>query len=101
VLEARGLDVTPGMIVKLRQRGDDATADILEVILREEVGHVAAGSRWFRWHCAQRGLEPQSTFRALLAEYARAVLYGPFNRAARLEAGFDADELASLDALAN
>jgi uncharacterized ferritin-like protein (DUF455 family) len=100
VLEARGLDVTPGMIVKLRQRGDHATADILDVILREEVGHVAAGSRWFRWHCVRRGLEPRSTFRALLAEYARAVLYGPFNREARLEAGFDADELASLDALA-
>jgi uncharacterized ferritin-like protein (DUF455 family) len=101
VLEARGLDVTPGMIAKLRQLGDETTAGILEVILREEVGHVAAGSRWFRWHCSQRGLEPQATFRALLAEYARAVLYGPFNRAARLEAGFDADELASLEALAN
>ncbi|MGY4515427.1 ferritin-like domain-containing protein [Lysobacter sp. HA18] len=101
VLEARGLDVTPGMIVKLRQRGDDATADILDVILREEVGHVAAGSRWFRWHCVQRGLEPQPTFKALLAEYARAVLYGPFNREARLEAGFDAEELASLESLAN
>lgn len=100
VLEARGLDVTPGMILKLRQRGDDATADILDVILREEVGHVAAGSRWFRWYCAQRGLEPRSTFKALLAEYARAVLYGPFNRQARLEAGFDAEELASLETLA-
>ncbi len=101
VLEARGLDVTPGMIAKLRQLGDDATADILEVILREEVGHVAAGSRWFRWHCAQRGLEPRETFRMLLAEYARAVLYGPFNRAARLEAGFDAEELESLEALSS
>ncbi|GAB1595291.1 ferritin-like domain-containing protein [Lysobacter claricitrinus] len=101
VLEARGLDVTPAMIVKLRQRGDDATADILEAILREEVGHVAAGSRWFRWHCTQRGLEPQATFKSLLGEYARAVLYGPFNREARLEAGFDAEELASLETLAN
>jgi uncharacterized ferritin-like protein (DUF455 family) len=100
VLEARGLDVTPGMIAKLRQRGDDATVAILEVILREEVAHVAAGSRWFRWHCEQRGLEPRATFRALLADYARAVLHGPFNHAARLEAGFDADELASLEALA-
>lgn len=101
VLEARGLDVTPGMITKLRQHGDDATADILGMILREEVAHVAAGSRWFRWYCAQRGLEPRATFRALLAEYARAVLYGPFNRQARLEAGFDAEELASLEGLAN
>lgn len=101
VLEARGLDVTPGMIAKLRQHGDRATADVLEVILREEVAHVAAGSRWFRWYCAQRGVEPRSTFQALLAEYARAVLYGPFNHAARLEAGFDAEELASLETLSN
>ena len=99
VLEARGLDVTPGMIAKLRQRGDGATVAILEVILREEVAHVAAGSRWFRWYCTQRGLEPQPTFRALLGEYARAVLHGPFNHAARLEAGFDADELATLEAM--
>ncbi|KAG1080813.1 hypothetical protein G6F40_015731 [Rhizopus arrhizus] len=48
VLEARGLDVTPGMIEKLRNVGDGATADVLEVILREEVAHVAAGSRWYR-----------------------------------------------------
>jgi uncharacterized ferritin-like protein (DUF455 family) len=100
VLEARGLDVTPGMIGRLRQRGDDATAGILEVILREEVAHVAAGSRWFRWHCSQRGLEPRATFRALLVEYARGVLHGPFNRQARLEAGFDVEELASLESLA-
>jgi uncharacterized ferritin-like protein (DUF455 family) len=101
VLEARGLDVTPGMIAKLRQLGDDATAEVLEVILREEVGHVAAGSRWFRWHCQRRGLEPHATFKALLAQYARAVLYGPFNRAARLEAGFDLEELDSLETFAN
>jgi hypothetical protein len=51
VLEARGLDVTPGMIEKLRNVGDGETADVLEVILREEVAHVAAGSRWYRWYC--------------------------------------------------
>jgi uncharacterized ferritin-like protein (DUF455 family) len=96
VLEARGLDVTPGMIVKLRQLGDDATADILEVILREEVGHVAAGSRWFRWHCEREGVEPESTFRRLLAEYGRGVLYGPFNLEARSAAGFSDEELDAL-----
>jgi len=99
VLEARGLDVTPGMIVKLRSLGDDATADILEVILREEVGHVAAGSRWFRWYCERAGVEPAPRFRELLAEYARAVLYGPFNLEARSAAGFDEDELAQLRAI--
>jgi uncharacterized ferritin-like protein (DUF455 family) len=98
VLEARGLDVTPGMIVKLRSLGDATTADILEVILREEVAHVAAGSRWYRWYCERAGVEPRSRFRELLREYAGGVLHGPFNTAARLEAGFDADELQSLQA---
>ena len=96
VLEARGLDVTPGMIVKLRSLGDGETADVLEIILREEVAHVAAGSRWFRWHCQRRGIDPAPTFRALLAEYARAVLHGPFNVEARSAAGFSDEELAAL-----
>lgn len=99
VLEARGLDVTPGMIEKLRALGDEATAAILEVILEEEVAHVAAGSRWYRWHCARAGVDPQATFRALLEQYAGGVLHGPFNHEARRRAGFDAVELASLCAL--
>lgn len=98
VLEARGLDVTPGMIRKLRELGDDATADILVVILREEVGHVAAGSRWYRWYCEKQGVEPRSRFRELLREYAGGYLHGPFNLEARLAAGFDEDELAALEA---
>lgn len=100
VLEARGLDVTPGMIVKLRSLGDDITADILEVILREEVGHVAAGSRWFRWYCERAGVDPLPRFRELLAQYARAVLYGPFNHEARGAAGFGPEELEALEKLA-
>ena len=100
VLEARGLDVTPGMIVKLRALGDHDTVGVLEVILEEEVAHVAAGSRWFRWFCERRGAEPESTFRDLLSEYARAVLHGPFNIDARAAAGFSAEELAALQALA-
>ena len=97
VLEARGLDVTPAMIVKLRQLGDHATADILDVILREEVGHVAAGSRWFRWHCAREGVDPEPAFRRLLVEYGRGVLYGPFNHDARSAAGFSEEELQALE----
>ena len=101
VLEARGLDVTPGMIVKLRQVGDHATAGILEVILREEVGHVAIGSHWFRWHCARAGVAPARRFRELLAEYATGVLRKPFNMEARMQAGFDVEELESLLAAAD
>lgn len=96
VLEARGLDVTPAMIVKLRALGDDNTADILEIILREEIGHVAAGSRWFRWYCEREGVDPDTTFRRLLSEYGRGVLYGPFNLDARSAAGFSEEELQAL-----
>ncbi len=96
VLEARGLDVTPTMIVKLRALGDDVTADILDVILREEIAHVAAGSRWFRWYCERASLAPEATFRRLIAEYGRGVLYGPFNLEARSAAGFSDEELQAL-----
>lgn len=96
VLEARGLDVTPGMIVKLRSLGDIDTVQVLETILREEVEHVAAGSRWYRWYCERAGIEPRGRFKELLREYAGGYLHGPFNLQARLLAGFDEDELASL-----
>lgn len=95
VLEARGLDVTPGMIERLRQAGDGQTVAILEQILREEIGHVAIGSRWFAWLCAQRGLEERPTFRRLLAEHGMQVR-PPLNHAARLAAGFAAEELGEL-----
>ena len=100
VLEARGLDVTPGMIARLQGMGDAETVAILEVILREEVAHVAAGSRWFRWYCERAGVDPAPTFQRLLGEYARAVLHGPFNLDARAAAGFDDDELALLQGFA-
>ncbi|MGH8076471.1 MAG: ferritin-like domain-containing protein [Lysobacter sp.] len=98
VLEARGLDVTPTMITKLRALGDEATVAILEVILREEVAHVAAGSRWFNWYCERADIAPGPRFRELLGEYARAALYGPFNIEARSAAGFSDDELRMLEA---
>jgi uncharacterized ferritin-like protein (DUF455 family) len=94
VLEARGLDVTPGMIARLRSVGDDTTAGILEVILREEVAHVAAGTRWFRWCCERDGRDPVATFHDLLRERLAGGLRGPFNPDARRAAGFGEDELA-------
>ncbi len=100
VLEARGLDVTPGMIERLRGVGDAASAAILDIILREEIAHVAAGSRWFGYCCAREGRDPDATFAALIAEHARGALKGPFNVDARLAAGFSAAELARLEAAA-
>ena len=100
VLEARGLDVTPGMIERLRQLGDSRTIAILEVILREEVAHVAAGTRWYHHCCARDGLDPVDTFFALLRDYMGVNLRGPFNLPARREAGFAEAELERLMALA-
>ena len=100
VLEARGLDVTPGMIERLRAAGDVATVAILELILREEVAHVAAGSRWFAWCCAGEGADPDATFAQLIARHARGVVRGPFNTQARLAAGFSEQELARQQAAA-
>jgi uncharacterized ferritin-like protein (DUF455 family) len=100
VLEARGLDVTPGMITRLRDVGDETTAAILEVILREEVAHVAAGSRWFRWCCERDGVEPEPEFARLLALHARGSVRGPLNLDARAAAGFSARELEAMTAAA-
>lgn len=100
VLEARGLDVTPGMIERLRGLGDERTVAILEVILREEVAHVAAGTRWYRHCCERDGIDPIETFFTLLRDYMGVSLRGPFNRPARLEAGFVEEELDRLAALA-
>jgi uncharacterized ferritin-like protein (DUF455 family) len=97
VLEARGLDVTPGMITRLRRVDDEATIAILETILREEVDHVAAGSRWFAWCCDRAGVDPQAEFRRLLDVHFRGILRGPFNTEARLRAGFTPEELARLE----
>ncbi len=98
VLEARGLDVTPGMIEKLRQVGDDRTVALLEVILEEEEAHVAIGTRWFHHCCQLRGAEPDSTFDSLLKQYFADQLRGPFNLPARRRAGFSEPELERLQA---
>ncbi|MGF1642057.1 MAG: ferritin-like domain-containing protein [Thiotrichales bacterium] len=96
VFEARGLDVTPAIIEKFRAIGDHASVAALEVILRDEVGHVAAGDRWFRWGCARLGLAPEPTFREWVRTYLKGQVRGPFNVEARLRAGFSADELRNL-----
>ncbi|MGF1546684.1 MAG: ferritin-like domain-containing protein [Thiotrichales bacterium] len=96
VFEARGLDVTPSIIAKFRGIGDQASVAVLEVILRDEVGHVAAGDRWFRWGCARLNLPPEATFRAWVRTYLKGEVRGPFNVEARLAAGFTAQELQAL-----
>lgn len=93
VLEARGLDVTPGMIERLRQSGHTRAVEILEIIYRDEVGHVEVGSRWYNYLCAQQGRNPDSTFQYLIETHAAAKLCPPFNREARGRAGFSEIEL--------
>lgn len=96
VLEARGLDVTPGLRERFAQSGDDDAVAILDVILREEIGHVAIGMRWFRQACAEHALDPAATFVALTREHRAPRPHLPLNRAARLQAGFTEDQLTAL-----
>jgi uncharacterized ferritin-like protein (DUF455 family) len=98
-LEARGLDATPLIQAKLQRAHTPealAVVDILDIILRDEVGHVAIGNHWYRWLCAQRGLDPEAHYPSLVAQYDAPHLKPPFNDAARLQAGFSAQELAAL-----
>lgn len=95
-LEARGLDASPALRAKLAQAGDQRAAEILDLILREEIGHVAIGNRWFGWLCAQRGLDPLAAFAQLQAEHRAPKPRGPFNMEARRAAGFSAAELELL-----
>lgn len=99
VMEARGLDVTPAMIDRFRAVGDDETAACLEVILRDEVGHVAAGTRWFGYLCAMRGFDPEVTYFELLQAYFSGEVRCPLNRSDRRRAGFSEAELDHLEAL--
>jgi len=96
VLEARGLDVAPGIIQRLDKVGDDNGVAILEIIQRDEIGHVEIGTRWFNYCCAQRGVEPESTFFNLIDKYMKGVLKGPFNIEARSKAGFSVSELNTI-----
>ena len=100
VLEARGLDVTPDMIRRLEQAGDTAVVEVLKIILRDEIGHVEIGTRWYRYLCAQRNIEPDATFEALVSEYMPGQVKTPFHYEARQQAGFNAAEMASLERLA-
>jgi uncharacterized ferritin-like protein (DUF455 family) len=90
VLEARGLDVTPGMIERLERHGDRASAAALQVIYDEEIGHVACGRRWFLWECTRRGRESVAAYRDLVRQHFRGALKPPFNKAAREAAGLAA-----------
>ncbi|MBY0454680.1 MAG: ferritin-like domain-containing protein [Burkholderiaceae bacterium] len=95
-LEARGLDASVPIRDKLKQVGDSKAAAILDIILRDEIGHVAVGNHWYKYLCAQRGLDPVSTYALLAKQYNAPRLRGPFNLDARRAAGFDEAELAAL-----
>jgi len=96
VLEARGLDVTPGMIKKLKNQPDDGLVEILQKIFDEEIGHVKIGSHWFNLICEQRNLVPDETFSHLLDTYMKGSSFGPFEFEAREQAGFSKKEMQDL-----
>ncbi len=91
VLEARGLDVTPGMIAIFEKAGDAQAVAAMKVIYAEEVGHVAYGSKWFNWLCGRDGADPKDRFHALVRRYFHGQLKPPFNEEKRAEAGLPPD----------
>ena len=98
-LEARGLDATPPMQAKLRKVGTPhalRAVDILDIILKDEIGHVAIGNHWYRHLCEARGLEPIATYALLATKYGAPRLRGPLNLQARAQAGFSDAELVLL-----
>jgi uncharacterized ferritin-like protein (DUF455 family) len=95
-MEARGLDALPALRDKLAQAGDLQAAQILDITLRDEVGHVAIGNTWFNYLCEKDGLPPLDTFMRLCVEYSAPKLRGPFNLEARRKAGFTEAELEQL-----
>lgn len=95
-LEARGLDATPPLQARFAQAGDRRAVEILGVILRDEVGHVAIGNRWYRWLCERDGLDPQAHTREMAQRHGAPRLRPPFNLDARRAAGFGDDDLAAL-----
>ena len=97
VLEARGLDVLPGIMHKLASSGAHEAVAIMSTILHDEIGHVAIGNHWYAHLCKQRGLEPLETFRTLLREYNAPKLRGPLHTTARLAAGFTEAEMKMLE----
>ncbi len=91
VLEARGLDVTPGMIDIFKRADDAASVAALETIYAEEVGHVAYGSKWFHYQCGRSLVDPKDAFHQLVERYFHGPLKPPFNEEKRAEAGIPPD----------
>ena len=99
VLEARGLDVTPVMIARLKKAGEQQLVNILEVIHKEEIGHVLIGTKWFNFVCQQRGLTSHEVFTDLLRDHGNGIIQGPFDEESRLQAGFTEEEMQRLVAI--
>ena len=100
-LEARGLDASPPIKKKLVSAGDVRAGEVLDIILRDEIGHVAVGNHWYRYLCDQQGREVVATYAELASKYNAPKLRGPFNLDPRRLAGFDEAELVALNCLAS
>ena len=96
-MEARGLDAVPGIRDRFKQIKDNRAVEILEIILRDEIGHVLIGNHWFNFLCARDNVSPITTYRELAKKYHAPTLRGPFNIEARQQAGFTAEELSLME----
>lgn len=100
VLEARGIDVSPGLRRSFEQVGANDAAAAMDVVYHDEIEHVRIGNRWFHWCCERANREPRGTFEALIREYMQGRIKGPFDREGRLHAGFTEEELDDIEQLA-
>jgi len=95
-MEARGLDAVPAIRDRFAQIKDARVVEILEIILRDEVGHVLIGNQWFNFLCVQEDISPIKAYQELAREYRAPTVRGPFNLEARKRAGFTEEELSLL-----
>jgi uncharacterized ferritin-like protein (DUF455 family) len=98
-LEARGLDASPAVRAKFASAGDAKSAQIIDIILADEIGHVATGNRWFKFVCRRLDIDPLEAQNAAAARHRAPILRGPFNLDARRAAGFTDEELQALSAI--
>jgi len=92
-MEARGLDAVPLIRARFLQAKDFEMVEILDVILKDEIGHVEIGNRWFNFLCVEREVDPINIFNVLCQQYKAPHLRGPFNIEARKQAGFTDAEI--------
>ena len=88
-------------VKRIRKKFKDAKlhkmVEILDIIFKDEIGHVKIGNYWYQYLCHKRDLDPINTFDLLIKKHIGSNLRGPFNIEARLLSDFSQSELDYLE----